>query len=237
MEKKNLDVYVVSWGGVGTTAFLKFLNDCNMDVNTNNDIDIKGKNGSKYSSGIKHINSPNHRKLKEFKIKKAIFIYDDVINSILSLWKRNYQCDQVKKLTNNRNSIPEDWSLSDYIENDQDLFEFQQFYYNWVTTKKEYPCLFVKGQQLYKHRFHILKFLDIPISSKFIENHSRNSDWFHDIDNNIKNGLYNIYGGFNDYITSLPDVQLQDANSTELISNLSVSDTLSSRIKNPYIDE
>ena len=53
----------------------------------------------------------------------------------------------------------------------------------------------------------------------------------------LKNGLYNIYGGFNDYITSLPDVQLQDANSTELISNLSVSDTLSSRIKNPYIDE
>ena len=47
----------------------------------------------------------------------------------------------------------------------------------------------------------------------------------------------NIYGGFNDYITSLPDVQLQDAGSTELISNLSVSDTLSSRIKNPYIDE
>ena len=46
-----------------------------------------------------------------------------------------------------------------------------------------------------------------------------------------------IYGGFNDYITSLPDVQLQDAGSTELISNLSVSDTLSSRIKNPYIDE
>ena len=65
----------------------------------------------------------------------------------------------------------------------------------------------------------------------------RNSDWFHDIDTNIKNGLYNIYGGFNDYLASLPDIQLQDAGSTELISNLSVSDTLSSRIKNPYIDE
>ena len=238
MEKlSNLDVYVVSWGGVGTTAFLNFLNECNLDVNTNNDIDIKGKNGSKYSSGIKHINSPNHKKLKKYKIQKAIFIYDDVINSILSLWKRNYQCYQVMKLTNNRNTIPESWSLVDYVKTDQDLFEFQQFYYNWLTTPKNYPCLFVKGQQLYKHRFHILKFLDLPISSSFIKNHQRNSDWFQDIDNQIKNGLYNIYGGFNDYLTTLPDIQLQDANSTTLISNLSVSDTFSSRIKNPYLED
>ena len=100
-------------------------------------------------------------------------------------------------------------------------------------TKKEYDTLFVKGQQLYKHRYHILKFLDLPISSNWIKNHKRNSDWF-SCNKKEKEGLYNIYGGFNDFILSQPDIQIQKKNTLEIIP-LSISDSLSSRIKNPNI--
>ena len=234
-DKKYLDVYVVSWGGVGTTAFINFLKDLNIKSNTNSDIDIRGHSGDKYSSGIKHINNPNHHKLENYEIKKAIFVYDDVINSLLSLWKRGYQCDQVKKITNNRNEISKDWSLEDYVNNNQDLFEFEQFYWNWAKTKKKYPCLFVKGQQIYKHRFLILKFLNLPISTRFIKENIRLSNWYTDDNPDIRKGLYRIYGGFNDFICSQPDILLQKENSLIFTSDYSVSDTFSSRIKNPHL--
>lgn len=236
IKDNELDVYVVSWGGVGTTEFMKFLESHKLKINKNTDNDIRN-DGENYSAGIKHINHPNHRKLQNFKIKKCIFIYDDVINSIVSLFRRNYQANQVKKLTNDRNTLPEEWNLKDYINNDRDLFEFQQFYYNWVMNTKSYPTLFVKGQSIYKHRFHILKFLDLPISTKFFKHHQRNSDWFEDLEEEVKHGLYDMYGGFNDFIRLQSDVQVQEAGSTDLISNISVSQTFTSRVKTPYADE
>ena len=236
MNKKEIDLYVNSWGGVGTTSFMNFLIKNNFRVNSLSDIDSfkpdysSGLSIDHYGSGIKHIPHPNHKRLESYKIKKCIFIYDDVINSIVSLWKRNYQCAQVRKLSHNKNSIPSEWTLEDYIKNDKDLFMFQEMLNNWINVKKDYDCLFVKGQQIYKHRYHILKFLDMPIDSKFFEHHNRNSDWFYDLDRKIKEGLYNIYGGFNDYILSLPDIQLQKANSTELIKLT----TTSNIIINPF---
>ena len=226
---KEIDLYVVSWGGVGTTSFMKFLSDNNFKINSPNDNDSFAP-GSHYGSGIKHIPHPNHERLKDYKIKKAIFIYDDVINSLVSLWKRNYHTYQVRKLSHNKNSIPEEWTLEDYINNDKDLFLFQDMFNNWINTKKPYDCMFIKGQQIYKHRYHILKFLDLPPDNSFFEHHERNSDWFKDLEKDFKKGLYNIYGGFNDYILSLPDVQYQKANSTELIQ-LSAT---SNKIVNPY---
>ena len=230
--EKEYDIYIVSWGGVGTTAFINYLQEKGFNTNSNYDDDIK-KEGWKYSSGVKHLNCPSHEKLKNIKVKKCIFVFDDVINSIYSLWKRGYHHDQCLKLTNKRNNIPMEWTIQDYINNNQDLFEFQQMWDNWIKTKKEYDTLFVKGQQLYKHRYHILKFLDLPINSHWITNHKRNSDWFSS-NKKEREGLYNIYGGFNDFILSQPDIQIQKKNTLEIIP-LSISDTISSRIKNPNI--
>ena len=70
----------------------------------------------------------------------------------------------------------------------------------------------------------------MPSDSKFFEHHNRNSDWFNDLDKKTKEGLYNMYGGFNDYILSQPDIQLQKANSTELIQLT----TTSNKIVNPF---
>jgi hypothetical protein len=236
MSKKEIDLYINSWGGVGTTSFMQFLIDNKFKVNSLSDIDSFKPNYSSglsldhYGSGIKHIPHPNHKRLEPYKIKRCIFIYDDIINSLISLWRRNFQCPQVRKLSHNKNTIPNEWALTDYIKNDQDLFMFQEMFNNWINTLKDYDCLFVKGQQIYKHRYHILKFLDMPSDSQFFEHHNRNSDWFSDLDKKTKEGLYNMYGGFNDYILSLPDIQLQKANSTELIQLTTTSNT----IVNPF---
>tara|TARA_E500000178_G_scaffold306350_1_gene318453 strand:+ start:571 stop:1263 length:693 start_codon:yes stop_codon:yes gene_type:complete len=228
-ELKNIDVYIVSWGGVGTTSFMKWLQDNNIKVNNLSDTD-SFKPGDQYGSGIKHIPHPLHHRLAKYKINKAIFIYDDVINSIVSLWKRNYQSPQVKKLTGNRNEIPREWTLQDYVSNNEDLFEFQQMYENWTETEKPYDCLFIKGQEIYKHRFHILKFLNLPIKTKYFHHHFRNNEWTNDLEPSVKEGLYNMYGGFNDFILCKPDIQIQKKNSIELI-NLTVS---SNKIKRIY---
>ena len=209
---KNLDVYVVSWGGVGTTAIMDFLLDYNIKINCLHDFDK-----------IKHINSPNHEKLKNIKIKKTIFIYDDVINSILSLWRRKFQHKQLRKITDGKETLGKDGSLTKYCDNNRDLFKFQTFFNNWIKNEKEYPCIFIKGQQLYKYKYHILKFLDLPMNIEFnIFHHKRSVNWRNKKeDKNIKR-LYSIYGEFNDYIDSLPDIMLQKENSTEIIDLFSL---------------
>ena len=46
-----------------------------------------------------------------------------------------------------------------------------------------------------------------------------------------------MYGGFNDFIRLQSDVQVQEAGSTDLITNISVSQTFTSRVKTPYADD
>ena len=90
-------------------------------------------------------------------------------------------------------------------------------YENWAKTKKDYDCLFVKGTQMYKYKFQILKFLNLPIDLKFFPFRVRKSNWDSDLDQDLKENLYAIYGEFNEFILSNPDIQLQEKNSLILI--------------------
>jgi hypothetical protein len=134
------------------------------------------------------------------------------MNAIISLFKRKLHTAQVKKLTNVKTHIPFDWNLKKYVDLNKDLFELETHYKNWITTKKDYPCLFIKGQSLYKHRDTILKFLKLPMSTAFLSQPNRSSDWLKQ-DKYIKQGLYSIYGSFNNLIELNSDIILQDKNS------------------------
>jgi len=204
MKDRNLDVYVVSWGGVATSSFMRWLEINNIKVNSTTDRD-----------GIKHIPSPNNSKLLNVKFKKVIFIYDDVLNSLVSLWRRKFHAKQVYKLSYNK--MDKETTIEQYANNGKDLFKFQQMYENWTKTKKDYDCLFVKGTQIYKYRFEILKFLNLPIDLEFFPFKARNSNWENDLKQNLKENLLAIYGEFNEFIFSNPDIQLQEKNSLTLI--------------------
>jgi hypothetical protein len=211
LNNLELDVYVNSWGGVGTSAFIEWISENNLKVNCRSDKDH-----------IKHLNNPLNKRLEKVKIKKAIFIYDDPINSVISLFKRNYHEAQSKKLNDGKSYISGDWDIYKYWENDQDFFQFQQHYINWLNTTVDYDIMFVKGQSLYKHRYHILKFLDLPLTLKFLGFHKRSSNWFKDESKRTKDGLYNIYGGFCDLVNSNPDIFLKKAKTNEII-NLTIN--------------
>jgi hypothetical protein len=204
-----LDLYVVSWGGVGTSAIMRLLKNYGLNINSSIDKD-----------NIKHINSPKHNKLENIKIKKAIFIYDDVINSILSLWRRNYQYSQVIKLTDGQHHIQKSKnSLTKYCNDNIDLFKFETFFNNWINIKKNYPCIFVRGTNIYKYKYHILKFLDLPENIKYdIKYYERNVNWKNNEKNENIIKLKKMYGKFNDFINRLPDIMFQNNNSTEIFS-------------------
>lgn len=206
MKERNLDVYVVSWGGVATSYFMKWLQRNNIKVNSASDRDK-----------LKHISSPDNSKLVNVKFKKVIFIYDDVLNSLVSLWRRGYHKAQIYKLSNRKIIISRETTLKQYANKGKDLFKFQQMYENWAKTKKDYDCLFVKGTQMYKYKFQILKFLNLPIDLKFFPFRVRKSNWDSDLDQDLKENLYAIYGEFNEFILSNPDIQLQEKNSLILI--------------------
>jgi hypothetical protein len=205
VKMNTINVYVNSFGGVGTSALIRWLTIQKIVTNCNKD-----------SDGIKHLNTPNSLKLKDLIINKAIYIYDDPIDATISLFNRKFHISQVAKLTNEKNSIPLEWTLEDYVTNNKDLFEFQAHYDNWINTEKPFPCLFIKGQSIYKHRYTILKFLDLPVSTEFMPGCHRSSNWINE-KAIIKRGLYDIYGGFCDLVESNPDIMLQEKDSTKLI--------------------
>merc|ERR1712070_77470 len=117
MKERNLDVYVVSWGGVATSYFMKWLERNNIKVNSAVD-------GDK----LKHISSPDNSKLLNVKFKKVIFIYDDVLNSLVSLWRRGYHAKQISKLSNGKIKISSRTTIKQYANKGKDLFKFQQMY-------------------------------------------------------------------------------------------------------------
>jgi hypothetical protein len=218
-EKKQLDVLVVSWGGVGSTFLIDFIEKNGLKVNSKDDTDNRGKDGHLYLSGIKHVTHPEHSIFEKYQIKKVIFLYDDIYDSIVSLFNRSYQYHQIIKLNNGNdmNASP-DLSLDEFLQQNQDLFMFQRFYENWRYTKKPYPCLYLKGQELYKHRYQICKFLGLDPSQSFnATKHVRNS-CSQDLSKVHRQQLENMYGGFNEFINNQKDILLQNPFQLALIN-------------------
>jgi hypothetical protein len=217
-EKKELDVLVVSWGGVGSSFLIEFIEQNGLKVNSKDDTDNRGKDGHLYLSGIKHITHPEHSILEGYNIKKVIFLYDDIYDSVVSLFNRSYQYHQIIKMNNgNDMNTDSEMTFDAFLQQNRDLFLFQRFYENWRYSKKPYPCLFLKGQHMYKHRYQICKFLDLDPTQSFDATKHVRKSCSQDLSKIHRQQLENIYGGFNDFIHTQKDILLQNPYQHSLI--------------------
>lgn len=62
-----------------------------------------------------------------------------------------------------------------------------------------------------------MKFLNLPKDIEFLPFRERKSNWDSDLDQDLKKKLNAIYGEFNEFIFSNPDIQLKEKNSLTLI--------------------
>ena len=84
---------------------------------------------------LKHLNYNYSKSLVDlYEPKKNIYVYNDCINSLYSLFRRNFQWPQIKKLTNNKNQLPDKVkTVADYVKyTEKDLFEFVKLFKFYV---------------------------------------------------------------------------------------------------------
>ena len=109
---RNINVLISSMGGVGTTFFIKHIKR----HTTTNDI--------LNSDGFKHLPFPPFSSNKNI---KYIYIYGNPIDSVISLFRRNHQVAQSRKLllfNNKLNCIKRDTTLEQYAAEGVDRFLF-----------------------------------------------------------------------------------------------------------------
>ena len=192
---KNLDVCIVSYGGVGCTALMKVLGRY-IRVNNLDDKD-----------GLKHKNSPELDIYQKGKIKRVIYVYNNPMNAVLSLYRRHFHRAQYRKLTGKK--APPNFKLQDYISSGEDLFQMKSHFHNWTKGSQKFPILLVNGATMYRqvNLRKILKFCQVKIPLVLFKQKSRKSN-YKVIDNNIRDGLEKIYNDFNKELNMKKNVTL-----------------------------
>ena len=196
----DIEVVVVSYGGVGTTFLLRFLEQY-MKTNDPDDAD-----GFKHSA-LPHVSSNTNLKF--------LYVYGNPKLAAVSLFRRGYHHAQSIKLQqwgkNSISPIPNEMTLQEYASLGVDKFNFKNNFYNWYETylpKK--PIMFVRYEKIFDNVEAIINFLDLPKETigKFPENISRSSS-LDDIPVEALKQLDEMYGDFANNLAKLDDVEIR----------------------------
>ena len=190
---KDIEVCVISPGGVGTTFLIEFLSK------------YKTLNHPYDFDDIKHLPIPPLSKNKRLKI---IFIYGDPIESTISLFSRNFQYLQLSKLNRFRIKKPffsSDIDIDVFARKQSEDFNFLAQFNNYYSKFRFWPTLFVRYESIHEHVDDILDFLDIQEEAKehFPVYKKRNSEK-DSLSSQTLNDLRIIYSDLYKVIETLP---------------------------------
>ncbi len=189
------DVCVVSFGGVGCTSLMKVLRKF---LRTN---DVNDKDG------LKHGRTPNLPIYQKHKINSVIYVYNNPINAVLSIYRRNFQKAQYKKLTGK--NMDEDIKLDEYIESEIDIFMLERHFDNWKAGCNRFPILMVNSAKMYQtnNLKKILNFLKLRIPLQYFQQKPRKSN-YKNLDAKKQQKIKNTYNQLMDKMDKLNNVQV-----------------------------
>ena len=188
----NLEVLVVSAGGVGTSFLMKQIGL----FKKTNDIDNK--------DGYKHMSIPPIPKNNRVKV---IYVFGDPMLACVSLFRRNYACTQsvvIQKYNKKKKLIDHDENLSEYLEKGIDKLMFEKHFINWHRTFKVYPTLFIRYDAIHDNISEIKQFLGLP--EEFLKTfppEKVRSSRIEDLENYELERLNELYGKFRNEILNL----------------------------------
>lgn len=146
---KEIEVLVVSSGGVGTTFLMKHLSKY-VNINDFNNID-----------GFKHIPIPVFSLNKNLKV---IYVFGDPVMACISLFRRRYHYAhtyQMNKYLSKIKVLPIESSIEEYVQNKMDGFYMLDHFSNWSSKLNTHRTLFVRYESLYEHVRDIQRFLNL----------------------------------------------------------------------------
>lgn len=211
---KNIEILISSTGGVGTT-FLMFHINKYKKINNPNDRDQ-----------FKHIIFPP---LSHNKNIKYVYIFGNPIDSVISLFGRNfhyYHSSKIVRFKNTVKPIPQDKTLEEYASEGIDRFLFYEQFNNWLTLSKFYPTLFLRYEKIWENLETLYDFLEIPREEivSFPEKKERKSK-FSTLDKKTQTGLKNIYGEFEQYLAGFDDCFIVNKKKNSLVPGIFFNDS------------
>lgn len=197
----NIDTLVCSPGGVATTSFMEFIRQYRT-INDPWDRD-----------GLKHIDRPPLTRNSNL---KAIYIYGDPLNLIISLFRRNYQEVHSRKLLANYPTIApilETEGIDDYLDKSVDRLKLENHFKNWKRGSENYPIMMIKYEDMWNNLPEVFNYLEIPASeiSNFPEHKKRSADWRKASIKNQKK-LHYIYGELFREIQKFDNISINQKN-------------------------
>lgn len=191
--QKDIEVLVVSAGGVGTTFLMEAISQ-HKKINQNIKID-----------GYKHLPIPPISFNKNLQV---IYIFGDPIMASISLFRRQYHNTQsiwVQKYHPSSFTIPFQMNIDEYAKQEKDGHQFKQHMDNWLKKYPLYPTMFIKYENLYDSLNELADFLELPPS--FLSNFPKKKERKSSI-NNLSpatiDGLKKMYSSYQKEVEQLP---------------------------------
>ena len=205
---KNVEVLIVSAGGVGTTFLMEAIGKYKK---TNTAIKI---------DGYKHLPIPPISFNKQLKV---IYVFGDPILASISLFRREYHHTQshwVQKYHDSDYIIPQNMTIDQYAQKEKDGHLFKQHLNNWLEKYPIYPTMFVKYEELYDSLEAIATFLELPPSflANFPKKKTRKSS-IDDLSKETIKGLQNIHSSYQKEVKELPSFFKNKVIQTQIISS------------------
>jgi hypothetical protein len=214
-------IIITSMGGCGSTSFISWFSariKCNCALNSEG---LKKAGPGSNPRGFKHrISPPNNNDkflLKENsfnrddliyeKVDKALFMYDDPINIVPSLFNRKIATGHAIAVSGNRPSHNNDFDK--FLQLNSDSFELKTQWKNWSdkNNKTDYKRLLINFNYFWENLDLILDFLGISNDQKnrFPPKRERKSS-FNKLTQIQQTKLVDIYGEMSESIKNYPDI-------------------------------
>lgn len=208
---RKYDVVVISYGGSGTTLLARTLARF---------LRVNAPNSER--DGILHASSPGHPVFKNLRIARAIYVYANPPEAVLSIFNRGFQGRMQAKI----NSVHEDRDdyrrnilenttaieLDDILRLGTDPFCIGKHLRNWTEPEAaRFPILCVKYDALFKSTSIIADYVGKPeLVDYFPAQRARNTR-LNDLSLERRNALLRIYEKECQMYESLPDVFMSNA--------------------------
>lgn len=187
-------ILICSYGGSGTTALRKSFG-------------LSGHDSFKHSRYPPNIpGTKNHI--------KAVYVYADPIHAVLSLYsKRRTGAGWDKPHTflqyhgmNIGVTVPPLLTLSQLIDGNEDIFQLEDHFNNWLDGEARYPIMLIKYEVLDDRISDVEEF--VGTKSNFTwKPRSSNIDYLNDT---TRDGMLQIYGDFQKKLRSMDDVIIRE---------------------------
>lgn len=192
--EKEVEVLIVSAGGVGTTFLLKAVGK------------YKKTNHISNEDGFKHLTIPPITKNSNLKV---IYVFGNPITATMSLFRRDFHHTQSYKMQQylpKGYRVAQETNLEEYAAKGVDGFYFRRHFENWTERYLVYPTLFLRYETLFDNIEEIAHFLELPRA--FVTNFPAKKERNSQIENLNKvtlNNLQKLYGDLQADFDKLPD--------------------------------